>query len=345
MAEPIIVPTPFTELGELAEHFAQRVDQGRLMLPFSEGVPDGEWVPFQVLYLDGSVAMEGTGKVNGSYDNGDESPPEYRFDVVLEELAFDGTSEVVFERITVARTSMLAAEPATGEVSLAEVEPAPAEPEPESAAVDEAAAEPASFADAASEATSFDEAPAAAEQEVSPDDASLDEAPPDEAPLDEAPAEVDPGSASFDEALSAPSPLEQTAIFEAPAAAADLAASEDALPLEETSSELPVDEPLSSAAAPAAPPPLAAPRANPGGAPVAPGTLPNPHSFAGGVLSRPVLAPVWEPAPQARPDAAASSGLFDYPAGLPGVLPRPTAPPHPELPAELRIARAPAPAA
>ena len=122
MAEPIIVPTPFTELGELAEHFAQRVDQGRLMLPFSEGVPDGEWVPFQVLYLDGSVAMEGTGKVNGSYDNGDESPPEYRFDVVLEELAFDGTSEVVFERITVARTSMLAAEPATGEVSLAEVD-------------------------------------------------------------------------------------------------------------------------------------------------------------------------------------------------------------------------------
>lgn len=330
MAEPIIVPTPFTELGELAEHFAQRVDQGRLMLPFSEAVPDGEWVPFQVLYDDGSVAMEGTGKVNGSYDNGDESPPEYRFDVVLEELAFDGTSEVVFERITVARASMLASEPATGEVSLAELEPAPAEAAPESAG-DDAPAEPASFEEVPAEG-SLDEAPAGAEES------------PAEASFDEAPAEADLGPSSFDDAPPASSPLEQTAIFEAPADPADLAAAEDALPLDEPSNELPLDEPPSEEPS-AAPARLAAPRANPGGAPVAPGTLPKPHSFAGGVLSRPALAPVWEPAPQARPDAAASSGLFDYPAGLPGVLPRPTAPPHPELPPELRIARAPSPAA
>jgi hypothetical protein len=313
MAEPIIVPTPFTELGELAEHFAQRVDEGRLMLPFSEAVPDGEWVPFQVLYDDGSVAMEGTGKVNGSYDNGDESPPEYRFDVVLEELAFDGTSEVVFERITVARASMLAAEPATGEVSLAEVEPASAELAPETGSLDE---------------------PAPLEP------APLDEGFPEAAALDEAPAEA--------------SPLEQTAIFEAPpetplAAPLEddvgLAASEDAVEaLAESASELPVEEPPSSDDEPA-PSRLAAPRANPGGAPVAPGTLPNPHSLAGGVLSRPVLAPVWEPTPQARPDAAASSGFFDYAAGPTGVLPRPSSPPHPELPAELRIARAPSPAA
>jgi len=332
MAEPIIVPTPFTELGELAEHFAQRVDEGRLMLPFSEAVPDGEWVPFQVLYDDGSVAMEGTGKVNGSYDNGDESPPEYRFDVVLEELAFDGTSEVVFERITVARASMLAAEPATGEVSLTEVEPASAELAPETASLDEPAPlEPAPLDEGFPEAAALDEAPA---------EAAPSEVPPEEASLDEAPAEA--------------SPLEQTAIFEAPpetplAAPLEddvgLAASEDAVEaLAESASELPAEEPPSSDDEPA-PSRLAAPRANPGGAPVAPGTLPNPHSLAGGVLSRPVLAPVWEPAPQARPDAAASSGFFDYAAGPDGVLPRPSSPPHPELPAEQRVARAPSPAA
>jgi hypothetical protein len=339
MAEPIIIATPFTELGELAEHFAQRVDQGRLMLPCAAAIPDGEWVPFQVLYLDGSAALEGTGKVNGSYDNGEDSPPEYRFDVVLEELAFDGTSEVVFERITVARASMLAAEPATGEVSLAEVEPG--EASAGAVSLDEAPAEAAALVGSPAEAVSFDDVGSEPE-----------------AAADAAPAEASPAEASLDEGPAEPSPLEQTAIFEAPAEvssadAAELAAPESDAPadaveaLAEPSSELPEADASWSEAEPAAPPRLAAPRANPGGAPVAPGKLPNPHSFAGGVLSRPVLAPVWEPTPEARPDAAASSGLFDYaqaPTGH-GVLPRPSAPPHPELPAELRIARAPAPAA
>lgn len=264
MAEPIIVATPFTELGELAEHFAQRVDQGRLMLPYAEGVGEGEWVQFQVLYADGSVAMEGTGKVSGAYDNGEEHPAEYRFDIVLEELALDGTSEVVFERITVARESMLAAEPGTGEVSLAEVDQAEAAMEAPVEAVDEPMPEP---------------EPAPEEEEIA--------------------------EAAFVETATAVAVIE-----EAPRRA------------------------------PASPP--SAPRASPRGEQPPPGKLPTPHSFASGVLTRPALTPAWEPTPEVRPDAAPSSGLFDY--GRSG-LPKPAAPPRPELPEEARIGRAPAPEA
>jgi hypothetical protein len=274
MADPIIVATPFSELGELAEHFAQRVDQGRLMLPFSQPVDEGEWAQFQVLYADGSVAMEGTGKVSGAYDNGEEHPAEYRYDIVLEELALDGTSEVVFERIAVARESMMGAEPGTGEVSLAEVEQA------------EAAAE------------------APAEEPM---------------PEPEAPAEE--------------------AAYEASEDAVDEVIAEAAFV--ETTTAVALEAPRRApAAAPAAP--LAAPRANPRGEQPAPGKLPTPHSFASGVLTRPVLAPAWEPAAEIRPEPAQSSGLFDYASGG---LPLPSAPPRPDLPDEARVGHAPAPEA
>lgn len=273
MAEPIVVSTPFTELGELAEHFAQRVDQGRLMLPYAQGVTEGEWAQFQVLYADGSVAMEGTGKVSGAYDNGEEHPPEYRFDIVLEELSLDGTSEVVFERITVARESMMAAEPGTGEVNIAEM----------------AAEVPA------------EEVAAAPEPEPEP------------------------------EPMPEPEPEEEVAAF--------VEASTTVASLEEMEEETPAPAPAPTARAAT---PAAAPRANPRGAQPPPGKLPTPHAFTGGVLSRPVLAPAWEPAPEVRPDAAQSSGLFDY--GRTG-LPKPEAPPRPELPDEARVGHAPAPEA
>jgi hypothetical protein len=231
-------------------------------------------VQFQVLYADGSVAMEGTGKVSGAYDNGEEHPAEYRFDIVLEELALDGTSEVVFERITVARESMLAAEPGTGEVSLAEVDQA--EAAMEAAVEDEPMPEP--------------EMPA--EEPVEE---------PAEEPLE------DVAEAAFVETATAVAIIEEVAPARRPAATA-----------------------------------AAAPRANPRGEQPPPGKLPTPHSFASGVLTRPVLPPAWEPTPEVRPDAAQSSGLFDY--GRNG-LPKPASPPRPDLPEEARIGHAPAPEA
>jgi hypothetical protein len=297
MSEPIVVATPFADLGELAEHFAQRVDAGRLMLPYPTAVAEGEWAQFQVLYADGSIALEGTGKITGAYDNGEEHPPEYRFDIVIDELALDGTSEVVFERITVARDSMLAAEPGTGEVSIAELESAPPpaeepgpepEPEPEPVAFSEP---PAPIPDAAE----FDESEAAFET-AEPVDAALDEV-------------LDAGHVEHEE-------IEHTM----------------AAPIREPARE-PVREPMRA---------VAAPRANPRGEQPPPGKLPSPHSFSGGVLTRPAMAPSWEPAPEMRPDPSAGTGLFDY---GPNGLPKPERAPRPELPDEARVGYAPAPEA
>jgi hypothetical protein len=125
MTVALEILTPFADFSELSEHFAQRVDDQRLMLPYGEAVGEGEWVTFVVSFADGSTALSGTGKCTGSYDNGEEHPPEYRFDVVVEELSLEGTAEVMFERLIMARNSMAGApgaDPATGEVSIAELE-------------------------------------------------------------------------------------------------------------------------------------------------------------------------------------------------------------------------------
>ena len=45
------------DLAELTENFAQRVDEERLMLPYPEGMPEGEWIQFNVLLGDGNVAL------------------------------------------------------------------------------------------------------------------------------------------------------------------------------------------------------------------------------------------------------------------------------------------------
>src|SRR5689334_2848386 len=106
MAETLQIATPFGELSELVEHFSQRVAEGRLMLPYPQPVEEGAWTQFQLFFADGTVAMEGMGKITGAYDNGEEHPAEYRFDLVLEELTFEGTNEVVYERMIMARDSL-----------------------------------------------------------------------------------------------------------------------------------------------------------------------------------------------------------------------------------------------
>lgn len=118
MSEALQIATPFGELSELVEHFSQRVAEGRLMLPYPQAVEEGAWTQFQLFFADGTVAMEGMGKITGAYDNGEEHPAEYRFDLVLEELTFEGTNEVVYERMIMARDSIAHAEPGTGEVQV-----------------------------------------------------------------------------------------------------------------------------------------------------------------------------------------------------------------------------------
>lgn len=146
MAENLQIATPFGELSELVEHFAQRVGDGRLMLPYPQTAAEGEWATFQLFFADGTLAFEGTGKITGAYDNGEEHPPEYRYDLVLEELTFEGTNEVVYERMVMSRDSLSGAEPGTGEVAVPDEAPPP--PAEATGAVDISEMEDAEEADA-----------------------------------------------------------------------------------------------------------------------------------------------------------------------------------------------------
>lgn len=283
MTRALEIATPFADFSELSENFAQRVDQERLMLPFAEPIGEGEWVTFTVLFADGSTALAGTGKCQGSYDNGEEHPPEYRYDVVVESLTLEGTAEVMFERLLMARSSMMGegnADPATGEVSIEDLEAQHAAKQ---------AAEP-----PAAEADALESVEADVADDV-PDDGGFSE------PAATAVGNLDELVAATARSAPPPSP------------------------------------PKAPAAAPRGPAP--APKARPG-VPTAPAALPSPHSFGDQILLRPTLPAAWSPEPEARPDAATSSGLFDYGRGG---LPKPARPPRPEISPEARVAPAPGP--
>ncbi len=266
MSEMLQIVTPFGELSELVEHFSQRVAEGRLMLPYPQPVEEGSWVQFQLTFVDGTPAMEGTGKITGAYDNGEEHPAEYRFDLVVEELTFEGTNEVVYERMIMSRDSLAAAEPGTGEVQVPDDAPLAAE-----VAADEVAADV------------LDEAAEAAPEEIADD----------------------PDAGFVDAATSVGHVSE------------------------------PPPAPRAAAPGPKAAPPARAPRV----AAVHRGELPSPHAGQRGVLRRATHPSAWSPEPVERPPAAESTGLFDY--GTTG-LPRPAAPPRPEMDPALRVAPAPA---
>ncbi|MGF1465032.1 MAG: hypothetical protein ACFCGT_02760 [Sandaracinaceae bacterium] len=126
MSYAISVPTPFDDVSDLAENFAPRVDEERVMLPHGEAIPEGEWVEFAVTLGDGTAALAGTGRCTGSYDNGDDRAPEHRFDVVLDSLHLDEIARVYFERILMFRNQHYG-EPPTGEVEAEVVDPSQVE--------------------------------------------------------------------------------------------------------------------------------------------------------------------------------------------------------------------------
>jgi hypothetical protein len=123
MSEPVLtVPTAFPDIAQLSEGLADRVDEERIMLYGPDPVEDGVWVRFSVTLADQSVAIEGVGRAVASIDGGEERPDVARFDIVLDSLQLEGSSEVVYERILMVRSQAFGDQPATGEVSLDDVE-------------------------------------------------------------------------------------------------------------------------------------------------------------------------------------------------------------------------------
>jgi hypothetical protein len=144
MSQVLTVPTHFNDIGELSEGFLDRVEQDTLILYGPVAYEEGVEIEFELALSDGSTALEGVGCVRAAVDGGEDRMPETRYDVVLEDLRFDGRSEVVFERLVIARQAVS--------------DRPPEEPEEEDAPV----------------TGEIDEAPAAEDLEVEAVDASAD---------------------------------------------------------------------------------------------------------------------------------------------------------------------------
>ena len=167
MTEVLTVPTHFGDISELSAGLADRVDEERLILYGPDAFEEGSTVGFAVLLMDGSPALEGFGRVTAAVDGGEERAPETRYDIVFDSLQLQGMSEVVYERIILARQSMMGDDPATGEISLDELEQS-AEAEVADVAFDDGG----SFDDAADAAFEVDDVGDAVPAEPAHDGAS-----------------------------------------------------------------------------------------------------------------------------------------------------------------------------
>lgn len=328
--EVLTVPTAFGDLSELSEGLADRVDEERIILYGPTPYDEGELIGFSVLLVDGTPALEGVGRVAAAVDGGDERAPETRFDIVFDSLQLDGRSEVVYERIVLARSSLYGTDPATGEVSIEELEAQSRELEaPPSADLPDDRDEVA--ADAPAEVfASFDEG----------DDASADlDAVMASADAD-AGADIDASAYVADVAFSEPPPAPASVppASVRPSAPADAVYDDEGAYDDEgfeadSGSTMVADlDQLRAAAQPApslAPAP-ALPSAPPGFVLQAP---------PGGVLTRPMAPPTWWPEATAPAQPRPSTGWFQYG----DTLPVPSAAPRPELDPTQRVARAPRP--
>lgn len=337
MTQTLHVPTPFQDLSELANDFSQRVDEERIVLPNSAPMNEGEWVTFTVTLADGSVGLEGTGRVKTTYENGEEYPPEYRYDIELDMLQFDGRSEVMYERILMARQSAMEGDPGTGEVDVAALQQqgAPASSDDFSDHTHMGDENSLPGFGAASPSTP---APPATEDEFGEQESAgltaYGDAP--EVGSQEGTAEEDAWAQSTQ---GAPEP----SVYDMPEAVEEVSAPEfvPEPPVASPRSVPPAAPAAARSVPPAAPAPRsvppAAPRPAPRAAAARTGGIPAMHVFDEGILLRATLPASFTPGAVPRPSAAQSSGLFDYQ----GNLPRPAEPPRPAMDENLRVAPAP----
>jgi hypothetical protein len=119
VAEQLDVRTGFSEIVEVVEQFARAVEPGTIRLEAQGRVQPGDWVRFRILLADGSTVLEGVGRCAGSQPRGN---PIDRREVALTELQFDERHEIMYERMLLARESLLGLADDTGTISLSDVE-------------------------------------------------------------------------------------------------------------------------------------------------------------------------------------------------------------------------------
>lgn len=325
MSEVLTVPTAFGDISDLTEGLVDRVDGDQLILYGPTPYAEGAEIDFSVLLLDGTPALEGRGRVEASVDGGEDRDPSTRFDIILGSLELGGVAEAVYERMLMARSSMLASQgdvPADADVDFGDEAPAEEAAYAEEAPVEEAPVEEAAAEEPAIEEPAVEE-PAAEAQEAAPAEASEDWG-------------TDVGG--FDDEATV---VDDAGTYDAPAAEAEsYDAGEPSVDEGEPEAEEPAAAVSPAIAIPTElPPPDDAFRgAAPPEAPGDPGGFGVSNDLAEGLV-RPVQQATWTPVAPPRPEPRPSSGLFQYGA----TIPLPDAPPRPDLDPSLVVTRAPHP--
>ncbi|MCS6857857.1 MAG: hypothetical protein NZM37_09110, partial [Sandaracinaceae bacterium] len=328
----IEVFTPFEGTSAFVEHFAARVEEGQIVLPYSEAIDEGIFLEFSLLLLDGSVALAGKGQVNACYDNGEEYPPEYRFDVVVQITELPGMNAILFERILETKERLEAGEPGTGEVDVRQLsslsQEGPAQPDMVSRGSEEAVRSvgPEDFAGGASEEMPpFEPPPSEQFSEFSEFEGN--EASPlaegEGAALSEASEEM--GYAAFGGSPSPLSSFQAEAMPPAPRPSA---------PPRPPSVAPVAPHSVSASAPPSAPPSFREAASERAPAQARLKFVPD-LDPSGPLLRRPVTPFEWQPEPLPRPTPPPSSGLLSFSS-----LVRLELPPRPEDAERYRVAPA-----
>ncbi|MCA9529967.1 MAG: hypothetical protein KC543_07510 [Myxococcales bacterium] len=346
MNPSLTVATCFADVAELAAGLIERVGDGRLILYGPEGVESNATLDFAVLLLDGSPVMAGRGRVVAAVDGGVDRAAQTRFDIVIDSLELDAGSEVVYERLLLARSDAqgdatpsqpaerLSVERADGQrwysssAPADASEPAPAASVPVTALESEpapAASEPVTVVESAPAPAASDPGPArTSEPGVLEADAAFVESVPAGAMSERVTAEAEPGTPRS----------ERVTVESVPARAVSDRITTEQEPVVPPSERVTVESvPAAAASTPAAAVEQSGPRTPP-----PPGRF-GLDSVPPGVLSRSVLPPSWYP--RAEPKAAPTASIGRFAHGVP--LPIPAHPPRPDLAPALIVTRAPRP--
>ncbi len=93
MTEALEIRTLHADVSDVVRELAPGADDESIKLPCERPIADGEWVTFTVLLNDGTAVFEGVGRSQGM-DAGR---------IQLSLLSFDERSEVIYERLLLAR--------------------------------------------------------------------------------------------------------------------------------------------------------------------------------------------------------------------------------------------------
>jgi len=354
MSEMLTVPTAFENIPDLSAGLIDRVDSDQIILYGPTAYEPGTTVDFSVLLADETPGLTGRGVVIQSVDGGEERDPSTRFDIFISNLELGEDAAEIFEGMVLERQLLAGDEAGEADAESHEVafedaqvgeEVAEVAEEVAEEAVEEASELQASGADAEGEVAEAAEIDEVAEDVSIEADAGLDEPPVDEvsertewdADSETVAGEMDdvlessaessedfgeveedlaPDDAGYDESTSLEDELDD---------AAALLEAHEAKPTLTLPTEIPPpDDAFRGASPPEAP-------SNPGGFEVT-------NELSEGLV-RPVEQDVWTPTAAERPEPRPSTGLFNYPNGLP----IPSAPPRPDIDPSLIVTRAPHP--